>query len=213
LKIGILGGTFDPVHRAHTSIARLALETLGLDRVLFMVAKNPPHKVRARLSSGWHRYAMVALATAEEPRMLASAWELNRQGPSYTVDTLEHFTSHCPENDYCFIAGSDSLKELHLWKDYGKLLSKHCFFFVERAGVEADLETLGIAPPLRGKIRVVCEEEKQSVQPGSSFLIRSYPPPFSSSRIRESFRSGLAPDPDSLWPSVLSYIQKYRLYE
>ena len=213
MNIGILGGTFDPVHRGHIYIGRMALEIFNLDQILFMVARIPPHKQKARLSAAFHRYAMVVLATADEPQMLACQWELNCTGPSYTIDTLERFRSRYPPNQYCFVAGADALKELHLWKDYAKLLREHCFIFVQRRGVEMDLESMQVSGAFRRKIRIVCEKNKQSIQPGTSFLVRSNPPPFSSSEIRRTISSGRPPAPDSLAPGVLPYIQKYRLYE
>jgi nicotinate-nucleotide adenylyltransferase len=88
-SLGILGGTFDPIHLAHLALAQEAAEALGLERILFVPAGSPPHKPGVAISSGIHRLAMVELAIAGNDRFVASRLELDRDGPSYTVDTLE----------------------------------------------------------------------------------------------------------------------------
>jgi nicotinate-nucleotide adenylyltransferase len=88
-SLGVLGGTFDPIHLAHLALAQEAAEALGLERILFVPAGSPPHKPGVAISSGIHRLAMVELAIAGNDRFVASRLELDRDGPSYTVDTLE----------------------------------------------------------------------------------------------------------------------------
>ena len=142
MKIGILGGTFDPIHRAHIHIARGTRAAFGLDQVWFMVANLPPHKRKDALTSSFHRFAMTVLGIQADSEFLASDWELKRPGPSYTVETLERLAADFPSHEFCFLAGSDSLRELHLWKDYDKLLQGHCFVFVQRPGAEVNLDEL-----------------------------------------------------------------------
>jgi nicotinate-nucleotide adenylyltransferase len=91
---------------------------------------------------------MVVQALQDERYLLASGMELLRTGPSYTIETLRRLKQDQPENEYCFIGGSDSLKELHLWKDCGKLLREHCLVFVQRPGAEVSMNSLSIAPEL-----------------------------------------------------------------
>lgn len=213
MNIGVLGGTFDPVHEGHIFIARRAVEIFALDQVLFMVSGDPPHKGRDAVTDGYHRFAMTALATADDPRLLVSADELHRPGPSYTVDTLRSLRLQRPGESFCFLAGGDSLKELHLWKDCDTLLTEFCFVFLQRSGVGADLGSLPIARTLRKRIRLVCEKEKPSIQPGVSFLVITDPPRVSSTQIRASIAGGGSPGAEELSPLVLRHIRKYRLYE
>lgn len=213
MKVGLLGGTFDPIHEGHLYLGRKALEIFGLDQVQFMVAHVPPHKRGDRVTREWHRFSMTALATLDEPRLLASDWELWQPGPSYTINTLCSLRRLHPDNEYCFIAGGDSLKEIHLWKEYDRLLSEHCFVFMRRDGIDADLASLDISDSLRKRIQVVCEKERPSIQPGKSFWVLADPPAIRSTEIRETFAAGKSPAAGLVSHRVLTYIQKYRLYE
>ncbi len=213
MKIGLLGGTFDPIHQGHLHIAGKAMQVLNLDQVHFLVARVPPHKRGERVTPEWHRFAMVALATLDQPRFQACGFELANNGPSYTIETLDALRRLHPENKYCFVAGGDSLKEIHLWRECGRLLREHCFVFMRRPGIEADLAGLEISESLRNRIQVVCEKEKPPIQPGKSYLVLTDPPPVSSTEVRKSLVAGMIPGPEFVPPRVLAHIQKYRLYE
>ncbi len=213
MNLGILGGTFDPIHRGHTFIAHRIMEIFSLDQVLFMVSNLRLHKEKVRTTSSFHRYAMVVLDLLYEERLCASLLELEQEGASYTVTTLERLRNHHPKDHFCFIAGSDSLKEIHLWKDYATLLSEHCFVFVQRTRSEADLEQLKISESARTTIKVVSASDKPIIQTGQSFLINIEAPPISSTNIRRAMAAGQTPDPESVSAPVLQYIREYRLYE
>lgn len=213
MKIGILGGSFDPIHTGHVYIGLRVSEVLGLDQVWFMVANVPPHKDKRAISGAYHRYAMTVLALEEHTRLLASTWELERKGRCFTIDTLEALARSRPADRFCFIAGSDSLRDLHSWKDYGKLLLEHCCVFVQRPGSEVNIVDLPLPDALKEVIQPICSETHCEIQAGRSFLINLNPPPVSSTAIRETLASGGAPSPDSLPPAVLAYIAKHRLYE
>ena len=212
MKFGILGGAFDPVHRGHTYVARKVVEIFDLDCVFFMISNFAPHKERSELSSAYHRYAMVVLEVLNEPRLYCSQLELQRQS-CYTIDTLNYFAMHYPQHRHCFIAGTDALREIHLWKDYGRLLREYSFIFVQRPGSQVDLKELKIPESLQETIQVVCEEEKPAIQSGRSFLISLDAPPLSSTSIRKMISSGMSPSGDFISLPVLQYIQKHRLYE
>jgi nicotinate-nucleotide adenylyltransferase len=213
VKIGILGGTFDPVHAAHLHLARRVRQVFSLDAVWFMVAHLPPHKEKHAVSSGFHRYAMAVLAVQEEKEIYASSWELERSHTSFTVDTLDTLRNESPEDDFCFIAGSDSLLDIHSWKDCGRLLLEHCFIFVQRPGLEVDLERIPLSGRLKEVIQPVFPDSDKSIQAGRSFLISLDAPPVSSTSIRRAIAAGQLPNADCLPASVLSYILKNRLYE
>ncbi len=213
MKIGILGGTFDPMHRGHTYLARAVSTVLDLDRILFMVSYLPPNKGKQKITNPFHRYAMVAMDLLEEENLYPSQWELDRRKSSYTIETLQHLTSHYPQHQYCFIAGSDSLKEIHLWKDYGTLLKEHCFVFVQRPGAQVNLEELKVSGSLRQKIHIVCEQDQPIIRSGQSLLMTLDAPDISASSLRKLIASGKHPSSKLISPAVLQYVKKHRLYE
>ena len=178
-----------------------------------MVSNLPPHKESRGLTSSFHRFAMTALDLLDDDSLHPSHWELDRVRPSYTIETLEHFDSHHSEHQFCFIAGSDSLREIHLWKDYVKLLSNYCFIFVQRPGTETSPRDLGISEALKTRIRVVCNKESPAIGSGQSFLTTINAPSVSSTSVRRMVCSGQWPPSDMISPSVLQYIRKHRLYE
>jgi nicotinate-nucleotide adenylyltransferase len=118
MKIGVLGGTFDPIHLGHLLIAEEAGTQLALDRVIFMPAGQPWLKDGKPLSDALHRVEMVRLAVADNPYFEVSLQEVDRPGPSYTVDTLEKLTGVLGAgNSIHFILGIDALHDFHRWKD------------------------------------------------------------------------------------------------
>ena len=115
-RLGVFGGRFDPPHRAHCTVARAALEQLGLDAVVWIPARRPPHKPAQQLADAAHRVEMVRLAISDEQRFRVDTRELNREGPSYTVDTLESLHRDDPETELFLIVGADNLAGFHAWK-------------------------------------------------------------------------------------------------
>lgn len=118
VRIGVFGGTFDPVHVGHLAIARAALESLALDRVLFVPNRSSPLKEGAPIASAADRHAMLEAAVAGEPRFAVSRIELDREGPSYTVETLERLGA---DGELFLILGSDALGNLPRWKDAARI--------------------------------------------------------------------------------------------
>jgi len=116
-KVGIMGGTFNPVHYGHLILAENAYEQVGLDEVLFMPTKNPPHKCKAEILSEDHRIKMVMLAIHDNPHFTLSMLEINREGTTYTADTLTFLTKEHADTQYFFIVGADSLFMLEDWKE------------------------------------------------------------------------------------------------
>ena len=115
MKVGILGGTFDPIHNAHIKIAQEALKQFKLDKILIMPTPYPPHKDKNRLASNFHRANMVKLAISELNNIEFSDFELNSHDVTYTADTLHMLNELHPENEYYFIVGSDSVASFMSW--------------------------------------------------------------------------------------------------
>ncbi len=121
-RIGIFGGTFNPIHFGHLITAEAVREEYNLAYIIFVPAASPPHKTKGVISAE-HRYAMTALAILSNPYFLISDVELKREGPSYTIDTIKHFRSvYGEETEFYFIAGTDTIHELPTWKYIWELL-------------------------------------------------------------------------------------------
>lgn len=112
-KVGILGGSFNPIHIGHLLMAESSIEEMELDKVLIMPLKNPPHKRKDSLLSDEHRINIIKLAIKSNPKIELSTMEMNRDGTTYTADTLEILTEKEPSNQYHFILGSDSFYQIH----------------------------------------------------------------------------------------------------
>lgn len=121
MKVGIFGGTFNPIHCGHLRSAEDVREAFALDRVYFVPAAHPPHKSAADLISAKHRLKMVELAVADNPFFLASSIELERSGPSYSVDTLRYFLTALQPASLAFIIGIDAFLDLASWKEYERI--------------------------------------------------------------------------------------------
>lgn len=193
MRLGVFGGTFDPIHFGHLRAAENALEGLALDRVAFVPAGTPPHRAEP-LSSALDRYAMTALATAGHPRFAVSDVELRRDGPSYTVDTVAGLRKETPDALVFVIVGSDTFPEMVTWKEHDRLRTLCTVAVVSRPGESVAAGAAG-AGPREGVARVE----------GPGLAI-------SASAIRDRVRQGksvryLVPD------AVADYIAKRALYQ
>jgi nicotinate-nucleotide adenylyltransferase len=145
VKVGVMGGTFDPIHLGHLRAAENAREGLGLDEVRFVPAQVPPHRP-APVSSARDRFAMVALATALHPRFVPDDLELKREGPSYTVDTIARLREERPADEVVLVVGSDTLPELSSWKDHERLMRLCTVAVVTRPDDGADDDAAAYSP-------------------------------------------------------------------
>ncbi|MFC4076791.1 nicotinate-nucleotide adenylyltransferase [Salinithrix halophila] len=194
MKTGIFGGTFDPVHIGHLIMAEQAREAVGLDEVWFVPAKNPPHKKGDRTSVE-HRFAMVQRAVQSHPHFRVSRAEMDREGPSYTVDTIESLTRLHPEREFSLIMGADMVLDLPHWHRIGDLLAQVGVIGLLRPGYL--LEERQIPLKIRRCLTLVKEKVQVEV---SSTLIRDH------RRAGGSVRY-LVPEPARL------YMEENHLYE
>jgi nicotinate-nucleotide adenylyltransferase len=146
-EIGILGGTFDPIHYGHLIIAEAARDQLRLDWVEFVPANDPPHKPDDAVSPVADRVAMVRLAIADISYFHLNCVEVEREGPSYTVETLETLTSARPGDTFHFIIGGDSLRDFKTWRSPNRIAHLARLAVIERPGAEYDLHALERALP------------------------------------------------------------------
>jgi nicotinate-nucleotide adenylyltransferase len=195
-RIGVLGGTFDPVHNGHLHIGDALRTALDLDGVLWVPAGRPPHKSDQIVSSDKDRLAMLDLALAGSAIDEISTIDINRSGPSYTADTLEILAERFPTARLYFLMGEDSLRDLSTWHHPERILRVAELAVAGRPGVDTDLQSLEFqVPGVRKRVHVVPTEEMAI----SSSDIRR--------RVREnqSIR-GLVP------ANVEAYIQNHGLY-
>lgn len=144
MKLGIFGGTFNPIHMGHLLIAEAAAEALELDRIIFIPCATPPHKHPRMLAEARHRLRMVKLAIQGNPRFGCSDIEVRRGGPSYSVETLRQLRHAMPRGKFYFLIGADSLRELHKWREAAELARLCEFICVARPGEQARAKLRGL---------------------------------------------------------------------
>lgn len=208
-RVGILGGTFDPIHCGHLDAARAAEAAFGLTEVLFIASQIPPHRPQPSVSS-YHRFAMVALAVAGRPLWRASDLELGEPAPSYTTSTLQrlHAAGYQPAELF-FIVGADAFAEIATWKDYPTILDQAHFAVVSRPGLAVALLPQRL-PELASRMAMPVGETIASRAP-LIFLIDAPTAEVSSSAIRSRRTdggsiAGLVP------PAVQKHIEQHGLY-
>lgn len=134
-RVGLFGGTFNPVHFGHLRTALEVKEGFGLDRVHFIPAANPPHKDKKELADDSHRFAMLSLALGDAPGFSASDVELRRPGLSYTIDTVNRLIRDWPDSTQCYlIVGDDAFMEIDTWKDYREIFKTISLIVMSRPG-------------------------------------------------------------------------------
>lgn len=218
MRIGLLGGTFNPIHTGHLYIAEAVQEKLHLDRILFIPSGNPPHKKEEEIPPAKHRLEMTRLALLGRPGFELCDIEVRRPGKSYSVETVSELQRRYPNDRLFFIIGTDAFFDLPAWKEPERLLSLCDFVVVARPGHPfSQLPNLG---PLRGidpaPLRELDRRKEEMVTlpiaSRSAIHFISIPPsPISASQIRKELAAGkkmknLLPEP------VASYIIKNKLY-
>jgi nicotinate-nucleotide adenylyltransferase len=135
MKIALFGGTFDPVHLGHLAVARAAAEKFGLGRVYFVPADLPPHKQKRKLTDFQHRFAMLALATADDPRLVPSLLDAHTGQPNYSISTVRRLKSTLKKSDKLyFLIGIDAFMDISTWRQPEDLLAEVEFIVVSRPG-------------------------------------------------------------------------------
>lgn len=200
MKIGIMGGTFDPIHIGHLLLGEFAYEDFGLDEIWFLPNGNPPHKVTDDSKEALrHRIEMVKLAASEIPYFRVNLHEADTEKHFYTYSTMQEFNSRYPGDDFYFILGADSLFAIEEWK-YFKEIFPTCTIL---AAMRDDKD----AESMREQIRYLTEKYGARIELLQAPLVE-----ISSTTIRERTLKGLSvrymvPD------SVADYIHKYQLYQ
>jgi nicotinate-nucleotide adenylyltransferase len=207
MRQGILGGTFDPVHRGHLDVADAARAALALDRIVLVPARTPPHREPPHASAA-HRFAMAALATQTDPHLVVSDMELDEATPSYTVATLGRLADRAVDmTTVFFLTGADAFREIRTWKDFPALLDRCHFVVVSRPGCGV-AELPGLLPELAPRMRnAPCNiPDKPSI-----LLVDAPTAPVSATDVRQRVAAG-ASIVGLVPAAVATYIEKHRLY-
>jgi len=216
-RAAIYGGTFDPVHQGHIEVASRILEVFELDEVIFVPACVPPHKRGAGVSSAFHRFAMLALATQDDNRLRVSTLELDAPDRPYAVDTVARMQDELGSSHRLFfMIGADSWNEIRAWHEWQKLLTMCDLIVVTRPGHEVNesipeeanvCDARGLS---REQIRELTSRDSQP----RVFLTDAAMVDVSSTVIRAVARSGDIDKLEAMAPArVVSYIEKYELYQ
>lgn len=196
-SLGILGGTFDPIHMGHLRMAEHVFQRMELEQIIFIPAYVPPHKLGQDFAPAADRYAMTELAVADNPHFIVSDMEIKRTGVSYTIDTIRELHRQYADKELHFIIGADSVAQLHTWHNIEEMLEMTTFVAVWRPGYEGAMEELVRHLGQRARERVLLLDTP--VYDISSTEIRT--------RIREGRSlAGLVPG------SVEKYIFEHGLY-
>jgi nicotinate-nucleotide adenylyltransferase len=210
-RIGVLGGTFDPIHLGHLEAAQAARRALDLDVVLIVPLLTPPHRVPPPCASAFHRFAMAALAVAGRDGLGVSALELQTSAPSYTAATLArlHGLGFQPWQLF-FITGSDAFAEIASWYDYPRLLDLTHFAVIARPGTALDRLPRQL-PDLASRMHDAHEAQVNWTVP-SILLVEASTPDVSSTEIRRRVAAG---EPlDGLLPgAVADHVHRHQLYQ
>jgi nicotinate-nucleotide adenylyltransferase len=204
MRIAILGGTFDPIHNGHLAAAQSVAETFQVDEVHFVPAFSPPHKESRGITSPFHRFAMVALATVSADRFRASTIEVDTLERRYTVETLEAMKEAYPDAELLFIIGTDMYQDIETWKNFRRLFELGRLVIVNRPGFPFRED---VAP-----FRILHDKQTVTIpEDATVFYLPFVQQPVSSSGIRDDRKRG-AEVKDCLPPLVWRYIEKHGLY-
>ncbi|MDX2034519.1 MAG: nicotinate-nucleotide adenylyltransferase [Blastocatellia bacterium] len=218
-RIGVYGGTFDPIHNGHLRVADEVVRAFDLDRMLMAPAVVPPHKRKQAISSPFHRLAMLALATRDRPRLFVSTIELEAPERPYTIETLGRLQTEFSDARLFFLMGADSFRDIPLWREHERILTEYDCIVAMRPGVSAEKTGAGVAAHLARRVQERVVDLRPGRRPTPEMLAtpRIYLTDYvamdvSSTELRESVARGegihqFVPAP------VADYIEKYCLYQ
>lgn len=216
-RIAFYGGSFDPVHLGHTTIAERLTADFGLDEFVFIPAFHAPHKQEQKPTSAFHRYAMLCLATIDNTAFKVSTMELDLPEKPYTVETLERLNQDLRDAQIFFVMGADSWQDILTWRDWENVLRMSNHIVVTRPGYEIDFSH--VTEEIRGCIVDLRNSDTNDADVGLEgdenkiFITDAVEMDVSATRIRQTVR-----DNSSRWQmfvpfDVANYIEKYQIYK
>ncbi len=202
MRVGLFGGSFDPIHQGHVEPVLEAQRQLALDRVVYLPTAFPPHKRARSFAPALARFAMVELALLDHADLWVSSHELTLDRPAYTVETLAHFRAAEPESDLFLIIGADSFLEFSSWVRWREILDLARLVVLTRPGFMPDASQAALAPELQA-----------AVDAGLVHFVENTPLAVSSTEVRRCLAAGDSIPDGWLSPRVVGYAAKYRLYQ
>ncbi len=213
-RIGILGGTFNPIHSGHLKVAKEVLKKFRLEKILFIPSYIPPHKESVDIASPFHRLKMIELAISSFSQFIASSIEIEAKGKSYSIYTLKKMKKNFPEATVFFILGIDAFIEIDTWREYKKVLEQCYFIIVSRPGYRLEEASGTLPKEYMEKIIEVKDVEVIKEDLLLSYKIFLFPMEslnISSTEIRKKIRQDQSIK-GSVPEAVMEYIQKNKLY-
>ena len=221
-RIAFYGGSFDPVHRGHLTIARRLTEIFELDEFVFIPAFHAPHKKRKKPTSAFHRFAMLALATAADERIKVSVMELEMPEKPYTVETLTSLKSDLKETRIFFVMGADSWTEITTWREWEKVLTLVDIIVVTRPDYEIDFSH--VTEEIRERIVDLRNggQLKEFATENDPLTTNNEPKIYmtdavqldvSATEVRKKIRENVAGWREDVPDEVAKYIEKYQIYK
>ncbi|HET6975367.1 MAG TPA: nicotinate-nucleotide adenylyltransferase [Pyrinomonadaceae bacterium] len=213
-RIALYGGTFDPVHTGHVEIARRVLQLFEIENVVFIPAQVAPHKIGRAVTEPIHRYAMLALATQNDPQLAISTFELDAPDRRYTVDTIAHFQRALGDAiELFFIMGADSWTEITTWREWERLLTMTNHIVVTRPGYEPVTTHVGAISERIVDLRGTSPKAAPDRNAPKIFFTDVVMKDISATGIRRMASEGHYEELTDLLPGpVLEYIKKYGIY-
>jgi len=191
-KIGLFGGTFNPVHLGHIKAGRSVCQKFSLEKILFIPSYIPPHKEPAGVATAFHRLRMIELAVAPYSRFVPSSIEIDEGGKSYSIITLRKIKKIYPNALFYFILGIDAFLEIETWRDYRKVLEQCAFIVISRPGYDLHLAGSVLGDGYSGRIVDLTDKKKKraSFSELNIYLFEFEALSFSSTEIRRRVRKG-----------------------
>ena len=215
-RVAFYGGSFDPVHKGHITVARTLIDVFSLDEFYFVPAFHAPHKLNQAVTSALHRFAMLALATMNDSPIKISTVELDAPEKPYTIETLTRLKSELIDSTMFFVMGADSWNEINTWREWEKLLQLTNFIVVTRPNFE--IKSSHITPEIAERVIDLRGLEKDKIASQTReegiFMTDAVQIDVSATEIRQDVHT---PDDGDEWdqlvsPLVADYIRKYGLY-
>lgn len=199
-RLGLYGGSFDPIHNGHVEPVIHAADQFQLERVLYLPTAHPPHKPDLSFAAPLRRFAMVELAVLGDERLQVSAFELTA-GPSFTIDTIEHIQREEPDAALHLILGSDSLAQIESWRRWSDILDSVHLLVLRRPGWSRDEVLARLSPTIR-----------QRLAGDRNSFVDNTPLKISATEIRRRLAAGEDVPAEWMPPTVVEYARKYCLY-